>query len=779
MKDYCIALVGNPNSGKTTLFNALTGASLRVGNWPGVTVEKRSGQYHSNHQTIEVVDLPGTYCLDAMSDDLSIDEQIAQEYILESKPDLIVNIIDASNLERNLYLTTQLLDMQPPMVIVLNMMDVATEKGVIIDVKALSNKLKCPVLSTVANKERNAKTFKQELDKYLLDKNQCLDFTPTRSISFDQKIEDSLAKLYSSLKKITDSDASLRWRSLQLLRGDTSYQPFFPAPLQAEGEIQRTSLEEKLQYDIDILIANGRYNAIAEIATSCVKKKGESSRQFTKWIDRIVVNKVLGLPIFFGVMYLMFMFSMNFGGAFIDFFGGVTGAIFVNGAGAIFNALGAPPWLVSVLADGVGAGIQTTATFIPQIGCLFLFLSLLEDSGYMARAAFIMDRAMRVLGLPGKAFVPMIVGFGCNVPSMMATRTMDSEKDRLLTMVMAPFMSCSARLPVYTLFVAAFFPKNGQNIVFILYLIGIIAAIFTGFMLKSTLLISRSSPFIMELPDYHLPSMKHMLLRTWDRLRSFLMRAGKVIVVVVVILNTLNAIGTDGSFGHQDTSNSMLSKIGQTITPIFHPMGMTPENWPAAVGVFTGLLAKETVVGTLNAMYHSIAVTKNNSANKSEPPFHFWQAIQAAWATVPTNLAAMVDTFSNPIGIDIGDISNLHTVTKTQGVNMDIISVMHSVFPNTAAVIAYLLFILLYVPCVSVLGAVYREASLRWAVFISAWTCGLAYAVATIYYQLSIFSTQPLASLSWVSGVLAIMMIIFLIMRKRGMTSFEKQIAFT
>ena len=763
MTDHVIAIVGNPNCGKTTLFNALTGARQRVGNWPGVTVERRSGHYSHNNNAVELVDLPGTYCLDVVDNEVSIDERIARDYILSSGADLVVNIIDASNLERNLYLTTQLLDMHVPVVVVLNMMDVAADKGIIIDTDALSGQLGCPVLTVVASKSEGVKALKQQLDTFLRK-----GLKPGAHVSLGDAVEASLDDLAAVVAADTEQVAGLRWRTLKLLDGEGSDEQLFSEKVLAAGSHQRKRLEEQLQNDMDILIANGRYTAIAAMMAHVIRKKGETSHKLSERIDRIVLNRIMGLPVFFGVMYLMFMFSINLGSAFIDFFDGVTGTLLVDGLGHFLTDIGAPAWLVTVLANGVGGGIQTVSTFIPVIGCLFLFLSLLEDSGYMARAAFVMDRAMRFLGLPGKAFVPMIVGFGCNVPAIMATRTLENEKDRLLTISMAPFMSCGARLPVYALFAAAFFPATGQNVVFILYLVGIAAAVFTGLIVKRSLLAGESSPFVMELPNYHMPSLKQVLLRTWDRLKAFMVRAGKAIVLVVVILNTLNSIGADGSLGHENTEASMLSKIGQTITPMFAPMGMTEENWPAAVGIFTGILAKEAVVGTLDSMYQAIADAHNGGAEDGAEEFSIWAGIQAALATIPENLSGLAGSVTDPMGVDVGDLSDLEGVAEEQGVTMNTFSVMRNLFPSTAAVIAYLLFILLYTPCVAALGAVYRETTLSWTLFVAGWTFLLGYAVATLYYQLSLISVQPLVSLGWVAVIAVVMAAVFMLMKRMG-----------
>ncbi|WP_066015871.1 Fe(2+) transporter permease subunit FeoB [Endozoicomonas atrinae] len=764
MKKHVVAIVGNPNCGKTTLFNALTGARQRVGNWPGVTVEKRSGFYTFEDSSIEVVDLPGTYCLDVVDSDVSLDEKVARDYILKREADLIINILDASNIERNLYLTTQLLDMGAPVIVVLNMMDVAREKGMDIDIDKLSEELGCPVLPLVASKTSNIKAFLKDINDFL---NNGISVAPP--LNLGEQLEKAISVIESTLEESAglDSPLSQRWYALKLLEGDSIPLPDLTWQVVNVATQQRHVIEAAFEEDLDIILASRRYDVVGHIMETVIRERGVASHRLTESIDRVVLNRVLGFPIFLGVMYLMFMFTINFGSAFIDFFDIFTGTLLVDGLGHWLNSVGAPAWAVTLLADGVGGGIQTVSTFIPVIAFLFLFLSILEDSGYMARAAFVIDRLMRFLGLPGKAFVPMLVGFGCNVPAIMAARTLDNEKDRLLTISMAPFMSCGARLPVYALFAAAFFPESGQNVVFILYLVGILAAIFTGLILKQSVLGGDSSPFIMELPNYHLPSVTQVLLRTWDRLKSFIIRAGKAIVMVVVVLNTLNAIGTDGSFGHQNTQNSMLSKIGQTITPVFAPMGMTEENWPAAVGLFTGILAKEAVVGTLDSMYGAIAASESPEP-EGEASFDLMAGIKEAIATIPANLSGLSSTLTDPLGVQVGDLTDLDAVAEEQEVTVGTFSVMADLFPSSAAVIAYLLMILLYTPCVAALGAIYRETSLGWTMFIAGWTFFLGYAVSTIYYQLSLAAAQPAEALLWVVSLSLIMFIIVTLMKRIG-----------
>ena len=441
-------------------------------------------------------------------------------------------------------------------------------------------------------------------------------------------------------------------------------------------------------------------------------------------IDRVVLSRGLGIPIFLAAMYLMFLFTINIGGAFVDFFNDVGAALFKDGFGALLHGLGSPDWLVVLLADGAGGGLQVVATFIPIIACLYLFLSVLEDSGYMARAAFVMDRFMRAIGLPGKAFVPLIVGFGCNVPAVMATRTLENEREHKLTILMNPFMSCGARLPVYALFAAAFFPRHGQDLVFGLYLIGIAVAILTGLIMKRTLLSGESTGFMMELPPYHMPTAKGVALRTWDRVKLFIREAGRVIVVMVLVLNVLNSIGSDGSFGNEDSERSVLSLVGKAVTPAFSPMGIHEENWPATVGIFTGVLAKEAVVGTLNSVYSSLAA--GQGAGDGPQTLGLWAALMAAAATVPANLAAVSSRLLDPLGLDIGSGSDSKAASAVKQVNAGLFGAMASRFDGQIGAFAYLLFVLLYFPCAATIGAIVREAGAPWAAFVAAWTTGVA-----------------------------------------------------
>ena len=354
--------------------------------------------------------------------------------------------------------------------------------------------------------------------------------------------------------------------------------------------------------DIDLQLADLRYGHIHHWSQQACRQQGKLTVAQSEWLDRALLNRWVGIPFFLLVMYLMFMFAIKVGSAFIDFFDILGGALFVDGVHHLLGLAAAPDWLGAVLADGVGAGLQTVATFIPVVGCLFLFLAVLESSGYLARAAFVVDALMRRLGLPGKAFVPMLMGFGCTVPAVMATRTLGSERERLMTSAMAPFMSCGARLPVYALFAVAFFPESGQNLVFGLYLLGILVAVLTGLFLRSTLLPGKSDSMVMEMPDYEWPRPVDVGLRTWQKLKGFIFGAGKTIVLMVAVLSVLNSLGTDGSFGNQDQERSVLSQLSQTVTPVLHPIGIRDDNWQATVGILTGIFAKEAVVATLNSL---------------------------------------------------------------------------------------------------------------------------------------------------------------------------------
>ncbi|MBT7047380.1 MAG: Fe(2+) transporter permease subunit FeoB, partial [Gammaproteobacteria bacterium] len=716
----------------------------------------------SPENKVTVIDLPGIYTLDAMS----LDEQVTRSYLLSREADVVINVLDAANLERNLYLTVQLLEMGVPVVLALNMMDIAQKRGISIEIDLLSKKLGCPVVCIVAVTGKGINGLKQAALQVIEDHSR-----GGFSLTMDAEVETAIADIRPHLPEESHT-YNTYWIALKLLEGDTSVCRQQPdAELSLRIQKWQQHIQNITTESADIYIADSRFGHAHTITQLVVKVKGKVHKYLSDRIDQVVLHHYFGVPIFMLVMYLMFMFTINFGGAFIDFFDGVAGAIFVDGLASILTSIGLPDLAVLILAQGLGGGIQVVATFIPIITCLYLFLSFLEDSGYMARAAFVMDRFMRAIGLPGKAFVPMIVGFGCNVPAVMATRTLESERERKLTILMNPFMSCGARLPVYVLFAAAFFPSNGQNLVFALYLIGILMAIATGLVMKHSLLSGESSGFLMEMPTYHVPTLKGIGLRTWDRVKLFIRDAGRIIIIMVLALNVLNSIGTDGSIGNEDSENSVLSVVGKSLTPLFEPMGIEKENWPATVGIFTGILAKEVVVGTLNSIYTQISL---EGIEQQEQTYDLFQSLSEAVATIPQNLSGLTDFLFDPLGLDVGDLNNSDSMAEDLEVTKGIFGVMSERFDGQAGAFSYLLFILLYFPCVATIGAIAKEAGRAWATFVAFWSTSVAYITAVLFYQFSRFSVDP-----FYASVTILLIIIYTLLLFMGLRSYanKQQIA--
>lgn len=734
------AIIGNPNCGKTTLFNALTGLKQKVGNWSGVTVDKKTGKVEHNKQQLEIVDLPGIYTLTA-SDESSIDEQIAARFIVEEKPDAIINVIDASNLERNLYLTTQLMETGIPLILVINMIDVASKKGIIVDYHQLEQTLGCTVIPVIGRKKIGINELRAAL------------FKPQRSSSYN------LSAYYpNAINKLNHSiaDGNYDYPSLWLSTSvaEDNYLLRHLVSQTTLNQLQALRVELKLDHTSDITLSSARYQAIADIVSKSTQTKHISQHKATEIIDTLCMSKYLGIPVFLFVMYLMFEFSITIGGVLQPLFDNTSSIIFVQGMTHLGVYLGLPLWLVAVIAQGVGLGINTVLTFIPQIGCMFLFLSFLEDSGYMARAAYVMDRFMQASGLPGKAFVPLIVGFGCNVPSVMATRTLETRRDRLMTIMMAPFMSCGARLAIFAVFAEAFFPQNSALIVLSLYIAGILGAIITGYVVKFALLTGGSAPFVMELPVYHLPNFKTIGLNSWSRLKRFIFRAGKVIIPICVLVGTLNSIQTNGVVVAGGLSQSLLAEAGRSITPVLKPMGVTEDNWQATVGLLTGTLAKEVVVGTLNTLYTQ--EKPQSLADAASEKFDFWGGIAQSWHDTVDGFKNMsLGAFVNPFAANEADAN----MDKTAMGSMVI------AFGSLAAAFAYMLFVLLYVPCASVIGAMAREATRGWAWTSVIWSTSIAYVAAVIVYQLAQLTTTPLHALSWIMGVIIYMILLVLLMK--------------
>ncbi|ANI80923.1 Fe(2+) transporter permease subunit FeoB [Kosakonia oryzae] len=732
MKKLTIGLIGNPNSGKTTLFNQLTGARQRVGNWSGVTVERKEGFFTTTDHQVTLVDLPGTYSLTTISAQTSLDEQIACHYILSGDADLLINVVDASNLERNLYLTLQLLELGVPCIIALNMLDIAEKQKVRIDIDALSARLGCPVIPLVSTRGRGIEALKLAVDRHRANDNIEL-------VHYAQPLSheaDALAAQMSDELPLQQR----RWMGLQILEGDI-YSRANSGINNQQFDAALARLKEGMD-DPALHIADARYQSIAAICDTVSNTLTAEPSQFTAAVDRIVINRFLGLPIFLFVMYLMFLFAINIGGAFQPIFDAGSVAIFIHGIQWLGATLHFPEWLTVFLAQGLGGGVNTVLPLVPQLGMMYLFMSFLEDSGYMARAAFVMDRLMQSLGLPGKSFVPLIVGFGCNVPSVMGARTLDAPRERLITIMMAPFMSCGARLAIFAVFSAAFFGQHGAIIVFSLYVLGIVMAILTGLMLKFTLLRGEASPFVMELPVYHVPHLKSLLLQTWQRLKGFVLRAGKVIIIVSIFLSAMNSFSLDGRTVHK-IDESALASISRVFTPLLEPIGVHGDHWQATVGLVTGAMAKEVVVGTLNTLY-----TAENIEQASFNPAEFSLSGELI-AALEDTVKSVRDTFSlsvlaNPIEASKGDGE---MATGTMGV-------MSQKFGSAAAAYSYLIFVLLYVPCITAMGAIAREASRGWMGFSVLWGLNIAYSLATLFYQSVTFDQHPFYSLTCILAVL-------------------------
>lgn len=751
---YQILTVGNPNSGKTTLFNGLTGAKQQVGNWAGVTVEKKTGRYTHSGDEFYITDLPGIYALDSGNDSNSIDESIASRAVLTHPADVIINVVDVTSLERSLYMTLQLRELGRPMVVVLNKMDALKRERQTIDVKKLEQVLGCPVLALSANNKQQVIQFKQQLHKKVV---QGIALKQLE-LDYGQAFEQAISAL---LPLFEGQEVSARSLAIRALENDLMVINGLP-----ESErLNVISVQRGCEFDIDLHVADVKYTFLHHCCQQVRRSEGKLSHSFTEKADQIILNKWVGVPFFFVVMYLMFMFSINIGSAFIDFFDIGVGALLVDGGHYLLDDH-LPIWLVTLIADGLGGGIQTVATFIPVIACLYLFLAILESSGYMSRAAFVLDKVMQKIGLPGKAFVPLVLGFGCNVPAIMATRTLDQERERKLAAAMAPFMSCGARLPVYALFAAAFFPQSGQNIVFALYLLGIVAAVFTGWVLKKTLYPGSSDSLLMEMPDYELPTLQNVLIKTWQKLKRFVLGAGKTIVIVVTILSFLNSLGTDGSFGNEDSDNSVLSSAAQVVTPLFAPIGINQDNWPATVGIITGIFAKEAVVGTLNNLYTSV--------DAEDEEFDLWASLQEAVLSIPENLMGL--NFTDPLGIEVGDLSDTSALAEEQAVDASIFGNLQHHFVSGYAAFSYLIFILLYTPCVAAMGAYVREFGAKYARFIAVWTMGLAYGAAALFYQATHFNDHPVTSSLWIIGIIGSSLAIYYWLKKVGRESQSLQV---
>jgi len=704
-KKMTIALAGNPNSGKTTLFNALTGMHQHVGNYPGVTVEKKEGELKYKDYDITVVDLPGTYSLTAHS----IDEVVARNFVIEEKPDVVIDIIDSSNLERNLYLATQFMELGVPLVLAFNMSDIASKQGLEIDKVKLSELLGAPIVFTVATKKIGINELLDEVINLVEKKTTLRRITPV----YGKEVEEEIRKIEALLLKDKEliQKYPSRWLVVKLLEGDSEVikkikESEYSDQIIKQVEKSTAHLTNILGDAPEAIIADGRYGFISGACSEAVKRNYEVRHTVSDRIDKVLINRILGLPIFLGVMWLVFKFTFAASAPLCDWLdkgmgwlGDKIGGLLTEGSA-----------IKSLVVDGIIGGVGSVLSFVPIIFLLFLAMAFLEDSGYMARAAFIMDKLMHKIGLHGRSFIPMLLGFGCNLPAMMATRTIEDRKDRLVTILVNPFMSCGARLPVYTLFIGAFFSeKIAGNVLFSLYLLGIVVAIIMAKIFRRFLLKGPAAPFVMELPPYRVPTIKGLLIHMWERGAVYLKKAGTIIFAGCVLVwflsnfpwnpqyskdydalieqakdNKEMVIQLENEKAAEKLEKSYAGKLGRAIAPVFRPLGF--DDWKVSVGLVGGFIAKEIVVGTLGTL-HSIGKADEESESLR-------QALQ--------------------------------NETRPDGSKMF----------NPLVAYALMVFVLLYIPCVATIAVIKRETnSWRWPIFAAFYTTLVAWLIAFIVYQ--------------------------------------------
>lgn len=602
-KHLNVALIGNPNSGKTTLFNQLTGSRQYVGNWPGVTVEKKEGKLSYKNEEIKIIDLPGIYSLSPYSSE----EIVTRNCLLHDDVDLIINIIDSTNIERNLYLTTQVMELGKPIVVVLNMIDILEKKGDKIDYHLLSKLLSVAVIPMSANKHDKIEN--------LMD--SCFDIISQKTSSKIQDVKNIYASeidsILNNIEKILKNSnnkfkVNPRWLAVKLFSEDHDILKNVHLTEDELSKINfyKNSVSPSKNTDRQMIISECRYDYICSICNKCVHKNLKNDKlSITDKIDKIVTNKFLALPIFLAIMMLIFYITFGpVGNYFKSWAEFLINDIIGNAIEKLLISLNASSWAKSLILDGVVKGVGSVISFFPQIMILFTLLSVLEDSGYMARAAFITDKLLRKIGLSGKAFVPLLMGFGCSVPAVLGTRILEHDKDKKLTILMIPFMSCSAKMPVYSMFISAFFPSHQPIIIFSIYLLGILVAIFTAFLFKNTILKGKEAPFIMELPEYKLPTLKNLSLHVWERLKDFLVKAGTVLVGATIVIWFLQSFNFS-LHTVQDSSDSILAYLGAKIAPIFTLCGF--NDWKASVALISGIIAKESVVSTSAILYNTAA----------------------------------------------------------------------------------------------------------------------------------------------------------------------------
>ena len=669
-----IALAGNPNCGKTTMFNDLTGSSQYVGNWPGVTVEKKEGRL-KGHKDVVIQDLPGIYSLSPYT----LEEVVARGYLVKEKPDAIINIVDGTNIERNLYLTTQLIELGLPVVVAVNMIDLVRKNGDWIDLARLGQELGCAVMETSALKGEGSMAAAEKAIEIARQKK-----AGEHPHVFTGSVEHALAHIEESIPEKVEA-ASLRWYAIKLFERDEKVLEELALGDELQGHLEAhiQDCERELDDDAESIITNQRYAYISRVMDRCVKKKAaKHSLTVSDKIDRVVTNRILALPIFAAVMFLVYYISIGTVGSLLtDWTNDVLfGEVICGNLTGWFESMSVAPWLTGLIVDGIVGGVGAVLGFVPQMLVLFLMLSVLEDVGYMARIAFIMDRIFRRFGLSGKSFIPMLIGSGCGVPGVMASRTIENDRDRKMTIMTTCFVPCGAKMPIIGLFAGALFGGSGL-VATSAYFIGVAAIILSGIMLKKMKAFAgEPAPFVMELPAYHVPSGTNVLRATWERGWSFIQRAGTVILASSVILWFLQGFGfTGGVFGMvEDNNTSLLAWIGQGVAPIFAPLGF--GSWKAAVATFTGLIAKENVVSTFGVLYHFAGELSKNG--------------DEIWGSIAADYTALT-------------------------------------------AYSFMLFNLLCAPCFAAMGAIKREMNNgKWTLAAIGYMCGLAYAASLMAYQL-------------------------------------------
>jgi ferrous iron transport protein B len=663
-----VGLIGNPNSGKTTLFNELTGAHQKVGNWPGVTVEKKEGVRRHRGRDLLITDLPGTYSLSAFS----LEETLVRDYLISDRPDVIVQVVDGSNLERNLYLTVQLIELGVPLVIALNMYDELQAKGYQLDVKLLSDLIEAPVIPTVASRGYGSEPLLAAAARRPTSPPSSRDIRVYYGSELEKEISTLELWLESHLHNLA---VPFRWLAIRLLEGDQDALLKVAPELVGSDELQKLlsrsqdHLKKLYPEGLETLIADRRYGFIAGALQETLKRSIPDRREYSEKIDRFLTHRLLGMPLFLFFLWLLFQATFRLGAAPMTWI--ETG---VGWLGASLGGILPAGPLNDLIVNGIIGGVGGVVVFLPNILILFLGISLLEDTGYMARAAFLMDRLMHAIGLHGKSFIPLIMGFGCGVPAIMATRTLESRRDRLLTILIIPLISCSARLPVYILFAGTFFPHRAGNVIFLLYIFGVAMAIGAGKLFSISLLRAKGAPFVMELPPYRMPTLRTSLRHMWDRASQYLRKMGTVILAASVIVWFLGAFPRSNSEAPK-ASASFIGQFGQAISPALAPLGF---NWQLDVSLLTGLVAKEVVVSTMGVLY---GVGEDNSADAH------------GGGALPTALGSS------------------------------------GVSPLSA--LAFMLFVLLYSPCLAAITAIWRETgSWKWTLFSVGYQTALAWGVA-------------------------------------------------